>query len=155
MSYLLRRIIRNPYMFMAKALWSIEGPIFSKFVNNSFCLVVVINTGRPYSSLASICSRSFVLGLSSICHLSKYHYNILMPPPPPILHNHCFQFLLGRFLQWRIAIQFCEALWQLWWALIALIDDTHHLCTRLMTDGMKATSRGFLRGKQLINHVRF
>ena len=83
MSYLLRRITRNPYMFMAKALWSIEGAIFSKFVNNSFCLVVIINTGRPYSSLASICSRSFVLGLSFICHLSKYHYNILMPPPPP------------------------------------------------------------------------
>ena len=112
MSYLLRRIIRNPYMFMAKALWSIEGAIFSKFVNNSFCLVVIINTGRSYSSLASICSRSFVLGLSSICHLSKYHYNILMPPPPPspILYNHCFQFVLGRFLKWRIAIQFCEAL---------------------------------------------
>ena len=36
-----------------------------------------------HSSLASICSRSFVLGLSSICHLSKYHYNILMPTPPP------------------------------------------------------------------------
>ena len=54
MSYLLLRIIRNPYMFMARALWSIEGAIFSKYVNNSFYLVVIFNTGRPYSSRAAL-----------------------------------------------------------------------------------------------------
>jgi len=42
-------------MFMAKPLWSIEGAIFSKYVNNSFYLVVIFNTGKPYSySLAPL-----------------------------------------------------------------------------------------------------
>ena len=34
---------------------------------------------------------------------------------------------------------------------IDLIHDTRHLCTRLRTDGIKAMSRGFSGGKQVIN----
>ena len=33
---------------------------------------------------------------------------------------------------------------------IDLLQDTRHLCTRLRTDGIKAVSRGFLGGKQVI-----
>ena len=33
---------------------------------------------------------------------------------------------------------------------IDLIHDTHHLCTRLRTDGAKAKSRSFSGGKQVI-----
>ena len=36
-------------------------------------------------------------------------------------------------------------------ALIDLIYVTRHLCTRLRTDGIKAVSRGFSGGKQVIN----
>ena len=36
-------------------------------------------------------------------------------------------------------------------ALIDLIYVTRHLCTRLRTDGIKAVSRGFSWGKQVIN----
>jgi len=31
-----------------------------------------------------------------------------------------------------------------------LIHETRHFCTRLRTDGIKAMSRGFLGGKQVI-----
>ena len=34
---------------------------------------------------------------------------------------------------------------------IDLIHDACHLCTRLRTDGIKAVSRGFSGGKQVIN----
>ena len=32
--------------------------------------------------------------------------------------------------------------------IIDLIHDTHHLCTHIRTDGLKAVSRGFSGGKQ-------
>ena len=38
-----------------------------------------------------------------------------------------------------------------WKHSIDLIHDTRHLCTRLRTDGIKAMSRGFSGGKQVIN----
>ena len=34
---------------------------------------------------------------------------------------------------------------------IDLIHDARHLCMRLRTDGIKAMSRGFSGGKQVIN----
>ena len=37
-----------------------------------------------------------------------------------------------------------------WWP-IDLIHNARHLCTRLRSDGIKAMSRGFSRGKQVIN----
>ena len=38
-----------------------------------------------------------------------------------------------------------------YWASIDRIHDIRHLCTRLRTDGIKAMSRGFPEGKQVIN----
>ena len=38
-----------------------------------------------------------------------------------------------------------------YWASIDHIHVTRHLCTRLRTDGIKAMSRGFPEGKQVIN----
>ena len=39
--------------------------------------------------------------------------------------------------------------------IIDLIHDTHHLCTRLRTDGIKVMSRGFSEGKQVIKFASF